>query len=328
MRGIGGYFELEPSHCSPALHVDCPLVLKSARACLAVLADRERPGRVWAPHYICEVALDPIRDRGIDIRRYRIDAELEVADVPAPLGDDERLLYVNYFGLKSAYAATLAREHRHRLWLDNVQAFFDVGGSPDASRFNSARKFFGVADGAFLSLADGVDGPTTEELELPANVEYVTEHLTARLAGDIDRGRRWFAENERLAGRGTMSISDMSRAQLDRIDYVRAARTRRHNYRWLHERLSFTNRLAPSILELHDGTVPFCYPYLPTEPMSHATLWDEGIYAPRLWPDSGPADGWEAELVQNLLPLPVDQRYGVGDMDRIVNVLLRTETAR
>ena len=45
---------------------------------------------------------------------------------------------------------------------------------------------------------------------------------------------------------------------------------------------------------------------------------------PRYWPDMPEVDGraWERELVDGLLPLPIDQRYGQGEMDQVAEAIL------
>ena len=77
---------------------------------------------------------------------------------------------------------------------------------------------------------------------------------------------------------------------------------------------------------LDADAVPFCYPFLPARPSLHRALWQREIFVPRLWPEiaARPAEGfeWERDLAARLLPLPIDHRYGPGDMARVTGAVM------
>ena len=51
------------------------------------------------------------------------------------------------------------------------------------------------------------------------------------------------------------------------------------------------------------------------------------IYVPTLWPDvAAEAGSIEKDYAENILPLPVDQRYDAQDMQRIVDALRELTT--
>ena len=53
-------------------------------------------------------------------------------------------------------------------------------------------------------------------------------------------------------------------------------------------------------------------------------LLDEKIYIPILWPtvfDVAAPDDTEYKMAENILPLPIDQRYGPEDMFRMIEVI-------
>lgn len=321
MREIGGYFEWEMPRGGGPLHPDATATLKSARSCLAVLLQRERPRKVRVPYYICDGALEPLDGESTEICFYALDDNFGIAGTLPDLTDDERLLYVNYFALKTDYVRRLEVRYREQLWVDNVQAFFHVPEDSPACHFNSARKFLGVPDGAYLYLPDSAV-PRFGELSFPANTGYRLEHLTLRLAGRTQDGRHVFQENERLGGRAIAAVSEIGRAMLHRIDYPSAALRRRRNYTHLHAALKDTNRISEQVMELGSDSVPFCYPYLPKRPMEKKYFWDRGIYPPVLWQECAgrvsDAYRWEKTLTAELLPLPIDQRYRRRDMDRVL----------
>jgi len=322
MREIGGYFELEPARGDTELHTEASLILKSARSCVAVLIACEKPRKVWAPYYVCDGALEPLRSSATSVELYPLDADFEIRDGLPHLADDERLIYVDYFGLKSSYVAELERHYGHKLWADRVQAFFARPERCRASHFNSARKFFGVPDGAYLYFPASMSHPNVAELGLSANENYRVEHLMLRLQGKTREGHRYFQDNERRNGGNPALASALTRALLRRIDYPATARARRDNYRRLHAALGTVNRISPRVLEHEPDAVPFCYPFLPPTPVPKAYLWEHGVFVPVFWReclDRGAAGHeWEQTLAAELLALPVDQRYGEDDMQRIV----------
>ena len=71
-------------------------------------------------------------------------------------------------------------------------------------------------------------------------------------------------------------------------------------------------------------TIPegaFMYPlYIENGSVIRSELRKEKIYVPTLWPEvieRNEADSLEYNLAKNILALPVDQRYGIGDMEYI-----------
>ena len=70
------------------------------------------------------------------------------------------------------------------------------------------------------------------------------------------------------------------------------------------------------------------YPFLPAGGDHHEALWSRQVWAPRLWGADTRLDltDFERRLAVELLPLPVDHRYGPAEMDRLV-MLVREATA-
>ena len=98
--------------------------------------------------------LQPIRHLGIEYEFYHINDYFEPAIVLHPK-DDEVVLYINYFGLKSHFSSSFCETYRNTI-LDLTQAFYCEPGkqidnnSHQCDSYYSSRKFFGVPDGAYL----------------------------------------------------------------------------------------------------------------------------------------------------------------------------------
>ena len=263
---------------------------------------------VHVPFYLCETALAPIRESGATIRFYRISHLLEPV-LDAPLAAGELLIAVDYFGLKNAAIGALEAQLGSALLVDRTQAFFRQGARGVWS-FNSARKFFGVADGAFL------DGPWRSDVTV-RNGSVRGDHLRT---ADPALAFRQFREAEAALDGRIARLSESSEQSLAKIDYDAVARRRRENFALLGARLGAANELELGPIR---DAVPFCYPFLPRIPIAHAALHARGLFVPQLWHEVVEREGsgfeWERDLARRLLPLPIDQRYEETEMTQIAD---------
>jgi hypothetical protein len=318
MSAIGGFFELEPAGGGSGVRHPGALALTSGRACLRTILEAMKPSRLLAPFYICDTALAPARALGIDVEFYRLTSRLR-PDVDA-WPEDAAILYMNYFDLDNAGAERAAAELGPRVVIDDTQAFFRRGHG-GAFSFNSARKFFGVADGAYAY------GPGLSGVRVSTRREQVrTDHLVLRRAGRQDEAYRRFQDAEADVSSDPLAPSSFSDGLLKGIASEDARTARRRNFSAVHDRLGEASTLDAGAWSFDREAAPFCYPFLPKtrEPL-HERLWAREIFAPRLWPDvsarAGTGFEWERDLAARLLPLPIDQRYDLADMKRLCDVV-------
>jgi hypothetical protein len=277
------------------------------RLALSVL----RPACVHVPFYACDAILEPLRAQGLPYQFYSLDERLEPARGldPAP---GEVAVVVNYFGLKGEEIRTLTGRLDRALIVDDTQAFFEVG-YPGAWSFNSARKFFGVPDGAYLYAPVPVAGPPVR------NPTPGWDHLIAQMEGRQEEAFRRFTAAEADVTSEVRRLSVGAELLLATIDYREAATCRRANFDRYEAALGSANRL---VLPLPSVAVPLSYPFLPDRTVDRRSLYDQGIYLPTYWHDCldrpGAGFEWERDLSTRLLPLPVDQRYRAEDVGRVV----------
>ena len=320
---IGGYFGLEVCATGSHPHSNARLALKSGRASLRCLLEVERPDFVWLPYYSCDALLEPFIATGTPYGFFAVDREMRVANPWPQLRVNDRIVYINYFGLNAGYAERLEDHYGQQLWVDQTQAFFECPTVSRASHFNSSRKFFGVPDGSYLYAPAAVHLPPPGFYSRHSH--YRVEHLFLREQGKVSEGHKEFTANELLCGGEIAAMSVLSEVILNSVDYAAAALRRRFNYGYLHNALAARNTLAPELMTLPDDAVPICYPYLPPQPIPLQHLWDKNIYVPCLWREclTRATDGfdWEKKVSSELLPLPIDHRYGVDEMEQILNVI-------
>lgn len=315
MKPIGGYpaLSVEPgSH----FHVEA-MRLNLGRSCLEHILRVRKYRRVYLPHYTCSVVIEPFKRLDVEIHYYDVDYKLEAERLPK-LDESEGFLYINYFGLKDKYVRFLHEIYGNRLIVDNSQAFY-AEPLRGVDTFYSARKFFGVTDGAYLYCDKNV------ECDYPYDISYERmRYLLKRIDLGAEEGYADFQNTEEsLSDLPIMRMSKLTSTILESIDYDRARAIRKRNFMILHEALKNTNMLD---LEVSDDCVPLAYPYLQSDLRLRDKLIEEKIFVPKLWPDFG--DEYvqapsETAFRNQLLPLPVMQVYEDNDMRYIIETIRR-----
>ncbi len=312
-KAIGGYIGLELRQ-GTHYHANA-LPLNTGRNCFEYILKLRGYKHVLLPYYTCEVMLEPLRKLGISYSFYAIDPGLEPATLPV-LHDKEAFVYTNYYGLKQHAVEQLAKHYGPRLIVDNSQAFFAprING---IDTFYTARKFFGVADGAYV-YAD-----TPLDIELPRDESCSRmSHLLTRIDTCAESGYGdYLLHEEQLCNQPIKSMSRLTEHILCSIDYEQVRQRRITNYMVLERALYGSNKLSLDASE----SVPMVYPYW-TE--NGDTLRDElrqqRIYIAKYWKNvldwNSPA--LEQSLANDLLALPVDQRYTPADIETIIPLII------
>lgn len=309
-KAIGGYFGLELRH-GEHYHKDA-IRLNTARNCFEYVLRSRQYAKVYIPYYTCEVMLEPLNKLGVQYEFYSINGRLEPVVLPN-LKENEAFLYTNYYGLKQDCVLKLASCFGNRLIVDNAQAFYakPIHG---IDTFYSARKFFGVADGAYLY----TDKLLEEEFPQDESFDRMS-HLLKRVDASAEFGFSDFrANDESLIGQPIMSMSNLTAAILESIDYDNAAKQRRENFLLLDSVLGGQNKIR---FELNSDAVPMVYPYWTKDDSLRKKLIENKIFVATYWPNVCQwcqKGNMEQEFVSDLLPLPIDQRYGKQDMENVV----------
>jgi len=315
---IGGYFGLDVQggrhfHTTEQRYNTARSALVAF--CQAVVVASGRQLSILLPRFNCPDVVEALEGLPeIEVIPYSINENLEPI-LPDPGAAGSALYFVNLFGLKSAYAARVPMGSI----VDNVHAFFSAPVE-NAHTIYSARKFFGVPDGAYLY----------SNVRPPVPPPYVAWENSVYLLQRIDVGARAgyqrFSESERaLSGSDIRGMSLLSQSLLGSMDYAKFAKKRRANFEYLHDRLGTSNEMRALIDQAlaESSFVPLCYPHLSGNGAHlREFLISEGIFIPRYWESIGAdplATPFERHLAMNALHLPIDQRYGRSEMDAIVS---------
>lgn len=313
MKSIGGYFSLELPQ-REEYHKDA-LRLNTGRNCLEYILRVKGYKKVYIPYYTCDVVLEPFKKLGIPYEYYHVDIHLEIHDC-FTLKADEALLYTNYYGLKQQYVEQLAEKVGSRLIVDNTQAFY-AKPLRGIDTFYTCRKFFGVADGAYLYC----DAELDVEIEQDYSYDRMA-HLLKRIDLSAEEGYSDFRRaDDGLGNQPIREMSKLTQRMMQSIDYEAVTKRRRENYSLLHKALGGENNLE---LPLDEDAVPMVYPYLAPVKELREKLIENKVFVARYWPnvlDWTTKDDIEYLLACQMQPLPVDQRYGEEEMKRIIEII-------
>ena len=316
MDAIGGYFSLElPIH--EEYHKDA-IKLNTGRNCLEYILRARRYKKIYVPYYTCEAVMEPINKLDIQFELYHIDIHFEISD-SFILKEGEALLYTNYFGLKQRYVEQLAEKVGPRLIVDNTQAFY-AKPLQGIDTFYTCRKFFGVADGAYLYTEKLLD-----DIFVPDESYDRMTHLLKRIDLSAEQGFWDFRKaDDSLGNQPIRNMSKLTQRILQSIDNEEVAQRRRENYQLLHKALSAQNNLE---LTLDDDAVPMVYPFLVPIKGLREKMIESRVFVARYWPNVlewTTVDDLEYRLAIQMQPLPVDQRYGEEEMKTIIGLIETT----
>lgn len=312
-KEIGGYIEMDLSSRS-CLHEDA-VALNCGRNCVSYLIKARNIRKLLLPDYLCDSVSELCEKLDVDYRKYHVSDSFE-PDWSFRVRKEEYLYIVDYYGQLTDECIAKALEiSEGRLIVDEVQALFrqPVEG---VDTLYSPRKFLGVSDGGYLY----TNAPWIYGLEKDLSCDSM--HF---LLGRHEKGASLFyseyqKNNDRFADEPLRSMSRLTKAVIRSIDLERVRARRLLNYKYLAMFLDDTNKL-----KLKEPEGPFAYPYyIDNGSEVRRSLISKKIYVPTLWPnvltdeDAGPI---ARSLSNDLLPLPVDQRYGYREMNIIVDAM-------
>ncbi|MDE7246660.1 MAG: UDP-2,4-diacetamido-2,4,6-trideoxy-beta-L-altropyranose hydrolase [Lachnospiraceae bacterium] len=299
------------------------------------------------PAYMCDSVFQPFLHRGWELVFYAVDRELETAGEEIfrlALENDPGLVFIHpYYGTDTCRGLrrqlTAIRRSGIMVMEDVTQAYYleEAGQNADFV-VGSLRKWYAVPDGGFVTsdlplatdvLLAGEDYAKERLAPLVQKWEYLqAEGLTEE--EKQSRKTAFLAQNRSLESgldnyEGVRGISRLSAHILSETDEEAARQARVENYRYLYEKISSMKRLWPILLKEKEEA-PLYFPvYVKERDELQDFLAKRGIYAPVLWPigEQNRNELWgdEKYIYEHMLALPIDQRYGTAQMERIAEVL-------
>lgn len=306
MREIGGYFELEKFK-SNEYYKDL-IALNCGRNALEYLFKTKKIQKVYLPVFLCSSVKLMCQNNSYDYQLYHIDENF-MPEFNKDLGADEYIYIVNYYGLFSKKDVILFKQKFKNIILDNVHSFYQKPVE-NIDTIYSCRKFFGVPDGAYLST------DCILELEKDKSADRF-KHLLGRFEGKASDFYSDFKQNDEDFKKSPLrAMSDLTHNILGAIDYKAVEQIRKKNFQILNNAFRGINKIDVSNID-----IPYAYPlYLEDGMKIKKKLAENGIYVATLWPNViEDGNDLEIDFAQNILPLPIDQRYDEDDMKYIID---------
>lgn len=302
MKEIGGYIELD-TYTGNMFH-DEGIKLNCGRNALAYIINAKNIKKLWMPKFMCDSCDKVLSDNQIDVEYYSIGLDFK----PVIKEWDAWLYVVNFYGqLSNEYLSSLGKN----IIVDNAQAYFQEP-IPRVDTLYTCRKFFGVADGAILYTDKYIE---VEELDESFNRMNFLLGRHERSASEFYA--EYVENNHFFKNQPIKKMSKLTENLLHGIDYEMVRKKRTQNFAYLNKKLHFLNKLN---LLVPDGA--FMYPlYIDNGEEVRKKLQAKKIFIPTLWPavfNLCNEDDVEYDMAKNILPIPVDQRYGIEDMEYIV----------
>lgn len=320
MNEIGGFFELADYEEGKGFPHQDGILLNTGRNALEyILRSMGEVKGIYLPYYTCEVVLEPLKKLDIPWVFYHIDTQFEMVEDIQP-GEGEYVIANNYFGIKDAYILRLAEKYADHLIVDCAQALF-AKPIPGIKTFYSTRKYVGVADGGIAYLGNG----TSEEVVV-TSVERTCDHdqhLLTRKQFGAEAGFIEYQKNEtKLHNQPIRWMSDTTQRILNHIDYEKVVAKRRNNFAYLHDALKGNNILQ--LPELDTFVCPMVYPFMMRNDRNlRKELIDNKVFVAAYWPNVIQRRSYEIEyrLADRAIAIPCDQRNGIKEMERILQII-------
>lgn len=315
LKEIGGYFQLELQQKKQSFY-DSLLHLNSGRSALMYILKARKYSKIYIPYFTCDAVLKPIVNLKISYEFYDVNNDLEPIFDFDIVKDNEAVILTNYFGIKSKYISRSYNKTKNII-VDNAQALFSKPIN-EIDTFYSPRKFMGIPDGGLLSSTIKYD----EILEQGISYDKMI-HLLKRIDLGAQAAYLDFQKVESMLEREEiMKMSHLTKSLLSSIDFEFVKEKRIENYTFLHNQLKQFNDLN---LELSTECVPLVYPFKTqrTNEIRNLLL-NENIFCAKYWPnvlDWCNENENSYKLTQEIIAIPIDQRYEQSQMDQIIKLI-------
>lgn len=312
------------------------IFLDSGRGALYLLLESLPKGKVLIPNYICTSVIDCFRE-DYEINSYRInmDFTINIEDIEEKLSGDIKILYiVQYFG--NVMNITVKnkildwkRKYNFIIIEDTTHSIFSESCMIGDYCICSLRKWFPIPDGGILySQTANINQLLQKKIKSRRNIEKANAMIlkTLYLQNKVDCNelyRKIFIEEENKLDVQSeiMMISSFSKWLLSFFSISEIIEKRKNNMKYLSTKLQ----------ELHYGIqfkesdTPFAVPiYCKNRDNFRKYLIENNIFCAVHWPilkENPISDTYNEEMSMHILSLPIDQRYGIEEMDYMIKVI-------
>lgn len=282
---------------------------------------------VLLPDYLCGSVLVPVKSLELEYAFYPIDDQLELEQLSFSklYKPNSVVLLINYFGLKDLSCqvkAIRSIDENAIIIEDDVQAYYEFKKPLEGVdfKFTSLRKTFSVPDGGLVMTKQQL--PMIDKPNMFGQYKAAAAILKSMREGNFndDIYLEMFEKGESLIdGELECGMSRIAEKLYSNLDEERLKVRRLNNARYLVEQLAVMN--VKPILPLLENHVPLFVPVLLNDRNKvRKAMFQHEIFCPVHWPLEGLELKRGKEMAEHELSLIIDQRYGQGDMDEIIQI--------
>ena len=293
------------------------------------------------PPFTCHTVFEPFMEFDYEIRTLSMNSDLSINAEDIVRYQEKCkagvVLVHRYYGFDTLPLFDLAVETLQRKGVivieDCTQCLYSSFPISSADYVvASIRKWCGVPDGGFAICKEGnfCCKPSQEDRKM-VELKRVASELKCQFLferkGDKPTFKAKYREAEELLDNQNeyYAIGKLSAAIQAELDVEMLKKKRRDNYQVLLEGIRNVVGVKVIFDFMPDDVVPLYFPILADDRETiQALLADNDIYAPIVWTKAGncpPIGEIANSIYEKILCIPVDQRYGVDDMQRIVRVI-------
>ena len=342
IKEIGSEFWIENASKPILTERDGVYCLSGRTAIDLILQDifkKRKVKSVAMPAWCCDSMIAPFLAHGIDVRFYdyghtentEITDYYLITDIP----DGTNIFYLtNYFGYENTLDVEKVRIIKGRggiILYDRTHSFLmedDEYRELSDYSFASIRKWMGVIGGAVV---EGIEKPELKECPYISVKKKAMQDKYRYLTGDNS-----IKKDEFIAAFGEFghqltedycdyAIDDLSYTLYKQEDFQKIKQQRRENAAFIHEHLKgvqfmygFTDKSVPLF-------VPVLFESKEQRDIIRKKLIEQQIYCPIHWPQPKqiPMDYKVNDIVNRELSLICDQRYGITEIKREIETIMR-----
>lgn len=319
MKSYGGFLPIELYNGDEYYKSHNMIRVNSARSGVVLATQIEECSNIYIPAYLCDSVKKHLLKHNIHTECYNIDENLlpivSEKQFQEILQKKAIILITNFFGIIDDDTIQSLVERYKNVIVDNTQAFFN-NPRPNTYTVYSCRKFIGVSDGAYL-----IGEKCLEKYEENLPESYSGEGskflLKSFELGTDESYEDFLLYEEEITRQGVLRMSQLTQGILKNVDYESIKKRRKENFDFLATKLIGINEISIS----DSINYPMVYPLLLKNEMLRESLIKNRVYVPQWWKcciENSLTNRYEKYLSKYLIPLPIDQRYDVNDMEFIV----------
>lgn len=317
-KEYGGFLplELNPGREYFAEYEDALSRFNSVKAAMDFLIGKLGGMRIFVPYYYCPSTIEAIRGTGLTVCFYHIGSNLMPVSLPDKSGDV--VLLVDYFGVCTDRVVEFAHNFRNaEIIIDRAHSFYSKPIIEEhIHNVYSAKKFFGVPDGAYL-----ISKAALSYAEVPSSAHDYAAYLFAAYEEGTNFAYRMKKDVDKKLAADYASMSKLAIGLLENVDYDRVEKQRIENYNVLYKAFRDVNELI-----LPESCTAYQFPLLISNRGKYIKkrLIENKIFVSTLWSGRDlqeQGNAFELNLMENAVFLPMDQRYDRADMKFIINTI-------